>query len=168
MQPSGLRVLELGSGCGLVGLQIAHACPLSHIWLTDLPEAMEILQFNINQAQLAMGCHVRSTTLDWEEHLPKTIATERIDLVLVSDCTYNSDSIPALVKTLKTLIENSPSALIVISMKVRHDSEAIFFRLMADAGLKQAEHHVYKIPDMQRTVRGQSLENVDIYTYCSA
>lgn len=160
------RVIELGSGCGIVGLEVAHLCPASDVLLTDLPEAMEILNYNIRKAKFSSSRgRVATAILDWDESLPKDVAKVHYDLVIVSDCTYNADSIPALVKTIAALTVTSPAALVVISTKVRHDSEAIFFRLMAEVELIQVDHTTVSLPDRFRQDTGQSLEAVEIHVY---
>ena len=165
IKDSGGRVIELGSGCGIVGLQLAHACPKAQVVLTDLPEAMEVLERNITIATLAPGSNAVSATLNWDEDLPASIVEQNFDLVLVSDCTYNSDSIPALVGTLAALVERSPQALVAVSMKVRHDSEAIFHELIAKAGLKQCQHWDFEISDKQRAESWTPLDIVHLYVY---
>lgn len=160
------RVIELGSGCGIVGLEVAHLCPVSDVYLTDLPETMDILNHNVSKAKFtSTRRRVATAILEWDKPLPDDVAKNYYDLVIVSDCTYNSDSIPALVRTLAALIANSPAALIVISMKVRHDSEAIFFDLMAEAGLIETESTSIELPDRIRQETKQPLEAVDVYVY---
>jgi len=160
------RVIELGSGCGIVGLELAHTYPTSDVLLTDLPEAMAILNHNVQSARFASERgQIATTVLDWDNALPDEVSSKHWDVIIVSDCTYNSDSIPALVKTLISLVERSPAALIVVSMKVRHDSEAIFFDLMAGAKLEEVDGVKVSLPDRQRKGSGQPLEEVYIYIY---
>lgn len=166
--PRGPRILELGSGCGIVGLQVAGLCSTSDVLLTDLPEAMDILNHNVQNAKnISSKGRLATSILDWEECLPERVAKQIFDLVIVSDCTYNPDSIPGLVKTLSSVAENSPDALIVVSLKVRHDSEAIFFDLMAGAKFVEAEHTAIPLPDRCRSQTAQDLEVVEIYMYRS-
>lgn len=166
--PHGPRILELGSGCGVVGLRVAGLCSTSDVLLTDLPEAIDILNHNVKHARfVSRRGKIATMVLDWDEPLPETVAKQPPDLVIVSDCTYNSDSIPGLVNTLTSVAENSPDALIVVSLKVRHDSEAIFFDLMASAGFLEAEHAAVPLPDQYRSKIGQDLEVVDVYVYRS-
>ena len=166
--PRGPGILELGSGCGIVGLQVADLCSTSDILLTDLPEAMDTLNHNVEHAKfVSSNVKLATALLDWDEPFPERLTKQRFDLVIVSDCTYNPDSIPGLVKTLSSVAENSPNALIVVSLKVRHDSEAIFFDLMAGAEFVEAEHISIPLPDRCRTKTGQELEVVDIYVYRS-
>ena len=162
-------VLELGSGCGIVGLEVAQICCQCDVTLTDLPDTMEILSYNVSKvmgSNPAVG-NVITGVLDWDDANPKIVQGHRYDLVIVSDCTYNADSIPALVRTLAAVIDKWPAALIIVSMKVRHDSEAVFFDLMAAAGFVVAEHSAITMPDQQRADSGRELEVVDIYVFGS-
>ena len=166
--PHHLRVLELGSGCGIVSLQIADLCSTSNVLLTDLSDAMDILNRNIESGRSVFNRGKLSTAvLDWDKPLPEKIAEQRFDLVTLADCTYNPDSIPRLVKTLKSVARDSPDAVIVVSLKKRHDSEAIFFDLMAGADFVEAEHTAVPLPDQCRSETGQDLEVVEIYIYRS-
>ena len=163
-----LEVLELGSGCGIVSLQIADLCSTSNVLLTDLPDAMDILNHNIeNGRSVVSRSKLATVVLDWNKPLPERIAEQQFDLVTLADCTYNPDSIPGLVKTLNSVARNSPDALIVVSLKVRHDSEAIFFDLMAGADFVEVEHTAVPLPDQCRNETGQDLEVVEIYVYRS-
>ena len=160
------RIIELGSGCGIVGSEVVQSCPESDILMTDLPEAMNILEYNVDKARsISNGSKVETAVLDWDAALLDSNSKRRYDVVFVSDCTYNSDSIPALVRTLLALVERSPTALIVVSMKIRHDSEAIFFDLMATAKFYEIDHVKISLPDRPRQERGQPLEAVDICIY---
>ena len=163
---SGLRAIELGSGCGIVGLQLAQICPKAQVLLTDLPEAMEVLERNVSIATLAQDSQVSTNTLNWDdESLPEAVAGQTFDLVLVSDCTYNSDSIPSLVRTLASLIERSPGALVVVSMKVRHPSEAIFHESMAKAGLQECHCWTFELPDERDGYALSDCNTVYVYVY---
>lgn len=164
--PRGPRVLELGSGCGIVGLQVADLCSASDVLLTDLPDAMDILNHNVESAKLVSSPGKLATAvLDWDEPLPERVEKQRFDLVIVSDCTYNPDSTPGLVKTLSAAAEISLDTLIVVSLKVRHDSEAIFFDLMAGHDFAEAEHTAIPLPNRYRSENGQELEAVEVYVY---
>ncbi|MCJ1482949.1 hypothetical protein MMC06_003115 [Schaereria dolodes] len=166
-QPSSrsLNVLELGSGVGIVGIGCAQLMPFSNVLLTDLPEAMDILEYNISRAQPAESSALSSAVLDWGVDLPATFAKQPYDLLLVSDCTYNPDRIPALVHTLFALTSLSETTDILISMKVRHPSEALFFDLMSDTGFVIVEKVTLVLPDNYRSCNGETLETVQIYIF---
>ena len=161
------RIIELGSGCGIVGLEVAHLCPSSDVLLTDLPEAMEVLDYNVSNAKsITRTGDVTTTVLNWNRALPADVSGNHFDVVLVSDCTYNSDSIPALVNVLVALVKKSPTALVVVSMKIRHESEGIFFDLILNAGFTEMDRTAILLPDRQKQKMKQAVETVDIYVYC--
>ena len=157
-----LNVIELGSGCGLVGLGLASMKQRCNLLLTDLPEAMEILDLNLKEVLPGRYSKFRKAVLDWDEGLPAFVVNERYDLIVVSDCTYNSDSLPSLVAVLFALISQSPDAIIVVSMKVRHPSEAVFFDLMSDAGMEIIKH------DRVLLSRNYAEDFAEIYSFCHA
>jgi len=44
---SGMKVLDLGCGCGVVGILAAKKCGAEHVWLTDIdPEAVAVARKN--------------------------------------------------------------------------------------------------------------------------
>ena len=91
-----LNVLELGTGCGIVGMTLASVVPNCSVHLSDLPEAREIVERNITDSSLRLcdGSKLAFEELDWDHELPAWLALpdSKIDLVLASDCTYNADS----------------------------------------------------------------------------
>lgn len=91
-----LNVLELGTGCGIVGMTLASILPNCNVKLSDLPEAREIVEKNITSPvlELGSGSSLSFLELDWDNELPAQSASPeaKVDLVLAADCTYNSDS----------------------------------------------------------------------------
>lgn len=151
-------VLELGTGCGIVGITFALSVPASRVIATDLAEAAEVASENLEQASNASYLN-----LDWSEPIPSKVMSETFDLILVADCTYNPDVVPYLVATLGTLIDKSPSVLICLAMKVRHASEAVFFDIMEDHGIVQVGKHSERVGNL-----GDEDESVDIYLFKGA
>lgn len=88
------HILELGTGCGMVGITLAQIFPNAKVLLTDLPLAQDIAQRNIDEACKAQSLSLRFLELDWDidpaSQLPP--ALDPIDLVIAADCTYNPDS----------------------------------------------------------------------------
>ncbi|KAK7522253.1 putative methyltransferase-domain-containing protein [Phyllosticta citriasiana] len=158
-----LNVLELGCGCGIVGISLAQIIPDCHVWMTDLPEARDIAQKNIATMNPGMASSARFETLDWDKPLPQAIEHQTYDMIVASDCTYNPDTSPALVKTLLALVARSPRAIVVLAMKVRHESEAIFFELMAKAGFHTATKAWQPLPREETDY--DSATKVDIFIF---
>lgn len=157
----GLNVLELGSGCGIVGIGLSQTVQNSKVLLTDLPEAEEIVRRNVSSNNPTGSSKVAFQAVDWEDPLPVALRETSFDIVLVADCTYNPDSSPALVRTLAAIIARSPEAIVVIAMKVRHSSEAVFFDLMAEAGFVVHNSTTLTLP----TSDSEEEESVDVYVF---
>lgn len=162
----GLKALELGSGCGIAGIAFAQLWPQCQIFLTDLAEAMDVLELNISKAIPAANTTLSQVVLDWEEKLPLVLRDVTLDIILISDCTYNSDSLPALVETLSAMAAFSPHVLVLISLKVRHCSEAILFKLLSTAGFHELSHSSFALPHYDRvSTSDHSHEIIEIYEY---
>jgi len=135
-----LNILELGAGCGIVGITLSGHFPSSYILLTDLSEASSILTHNLSLLPLSSKTKSAATAktshqiLNWSQPLPSTVASQSFDLIVVADCTYNPDVAPDLVNTLKAVAEGNRDVLVLVAMKVRHESEMVFFELMSRSG----------------------------------
>lgn len=164
LQSSDLKVLELGAGCGIVGLTLAtHHPSISKLVMTDLPEAIEILTHNLSLLPITKHKSKSKTTqqvLDWSLPLPPNVRSTAWDLVLVADCTYNPDVVPDLVRTLRAVVERNREGLVALAMKVRHESEMVFFRLMEESRFVVRERCKLALP-----VLGDEGQEVDIYVF---
>jgi predicted nicotinamide N-methyase len=155
-----LNVIELGAGCGIVGISLAQFTEHCEVILTDMPEAKDIAQRNIKGMLPANESKVIFQPLNWDEPLPSGIDNKQFDLILVADCTYNPDSSPALVNTFSALVERSPKAVVLVAMKIRHDAELVFFDLMKEAGFIIDGEICLPLPEML----GEQ-EHVEVYVY---
>lgn len=92
------------------------------------------------------------------------------DLVLIADCTYNPDVVPDLVATLGRVREGSErtegknEVLVLLAMKVRHESEKVFFELMDDAGWGIREKAMLGLGSFGGGVEDEG-EEVEIYVF---
>lgn len=140
-----INILELGAGCGIVGITLAKVFSdrINKILLTDLPEASEILEKNLSamtpDSDVSLCNFCSHQVLDWSTPLPQDVRGERWELVVVADCTYNPDVVPDLVNTLIKVRDGNRETLVLLAMKVRHDSEMVFFELMEKGGFGVVE-----------------------------
>lgn len=161
-----LTVLELGCGLGTVGISLAQSIPDCDVLLTDLPSVADLVNANITAMRPAIASRVSFAALDWEQRtLPKPIQARVHDLIVVSECTYNTSTLPALVSTLVLLLERSPKAIILVATKRRHESEAAFFDLMRDAGLIVDGETRVPLPGMPGTGYGDSAAEVGVFVF---
>ncbi|ORX55749.1 hypothetical protein DM01DRAFT_1335140, partial [Hesseltinella vesiculosa] len=137
------RVIELGSGTGLVGIYAAHVLQPTSVYLTDLPDAMAILEQNarlnppsdkkktkIHTKVLSWGPlrddgaddEQESTAADWQQ----ITAVRPFDLVLLADVLYNQTSHDILLDTLEWLSVDSTTK-VILAYKQRNPDERVFF-----------------------------------------
>jgi hypothetical protein len=155
---SPIQVVELGAGCGIVGIALASMLPNCSVLLTDLPEVESIITRNIEGAQTAPQSSVGYQNLDWDNP-PDDLCSRPIELILVSDCTYNADSLPALVNVLDRLVRTSPDAIILVALKRRHDSETVFFDLMRSAEFTAVQD------SLQLPSQHDQVDEIEFYCY---
>lgn len=160
-----LRAIELGAGCGLVGLAMAKLHSHVDVLLTDLIEAEEITNRNIASAIVPKTSSASFEVLDWTQPLPPSTCGRPIDLILIADCTYNAAFIPSLVGTLVALMKTSPEALVVVATKTRHSSEAVFFELMTDARFVIVEQTHALAPTRYPIEEPEDAERIDVYCF---
>ncbi|XDG05511.1 hypothetical protein ABKA04_005126 [Annulohypoxylon sp. FPYF3050] len=184
------NVLELGSGVGILGITLAltiekaaaaqgRTLSEATVLLTDLAEAEERALSNISRAEAVLSSPSTTTSavtikyenLDWDEGRHGQfgpLASARLwDLVILSDCTYNVDSLPALVGTLSALHtantnhlknQQSTKTSVILATKPRHSSEQALFGL-----LKTNEWRYSVLKSIPLPKLGEEDEVVDIY-----
>lgn len=160
-----LNVLELGAGVGTAGVAFATLVPNTKVTITDVSEAEKLVALNIASNKAAKNSTVSFATLDWSEEVPSEILGQSFDVVLVADCIYNEDSIPALVITLSSLARTSPDMVVLVATKTRHSSEAIFFDLVKKEQLKVVAQTSVLAPAGVAEEDLQEAERIDMYEF---
>lgn len=177
-----LNILELGCGVGILGIGLATVFPELRkeglerctVMMTDLGEAEERARSNMRRiatGQSNRGLSLLYENLDWEDGRRGTfgpeVASRCWDLVIISDCTYNVDMLPALVETLgaiESLSKNSEGGAagtkVFLATKPRHASERAFFDQMTDNKWSVECSQVLKLP-----VLSNEDESVELYLF---
>lgn len=164
-----LNILELGCGVGVLGIGLAgllslttdpDVLPECHLLMTDVPDAEERALANIGLFRDAQAKEGRAVpeivyeNLDWEEgregRFSEAVGSRRWDLVVLSDCTYNIDTIPSLVGTLsqlrKTTARHGGAPLrVFLATKPRHSSEQAVFDILGSEGWAVKERAVVEL-----------------------
>lgn len=137
-----LKVLELGSGLGLVGLSFAaqhRAKESMKIVLSDIASGIPRLKHNIQQnASCSQSNYpIEARPLVWKtsQENPNTPSTSpdsqqkhKFHLILASDVLYNSTNIPSLVSTIKWHLEESEKSAVLLAARWRKpELERSFF-----------------------------------------
>ncbi|KAF7770571.1 hypothetical protein Agabi119p4_6545 [Agaricus bisporus var. burnettii] len=139
-------MVELGAGTGIVSLTIASLraqfSTAEHksdeIFATDLESAIPLLKQNID-SNVSLYSHniPEAEILDWEdEELPSSIRSlERLDVILMSDVTYNTSSFPALLKTVSKLVKLREPPIIILGYKERDEAERDVWIMLEERGI---------------------------------
>ena len=105
LPPAQSSVLELGAGCGLVGLVMAHNG--SNVVCTEAPETMAVLKRNVkaNQAAVeAAGGSVKAQKLRWEKPKDRAaLSGGPFDAIVGTDTVFSADLVAPMLATAATL-----------------------------------------------------------------
>mmetsp|Transcript_30539 Transcript_30539/g.46578 ORF Transcript_30539/g.46578 Transcript_30539/m.46578 type:complete len:298 (-) Transcript_30539:21-914(-) len=93
-------VVELGSGCGLVGIASA-ALGATHVLLTDLPYTLDLLKQNVSRNP-SFRDSVSCCVWDWNDKHPPSLNGSNV--VMLADCVWVQELVPPLVKALKHIV----------------------------------------------------------------
>ena len=132
----GAKIIELGSGIGVVGTSLAYAG--GHVLLTDLPTLVENavipnLYQNSTQNNASDNTHWKDAIpigkgwasaqpLDWTKPLSAEHddTMENIDFIIASDCVWLTSMFHALMDTVVAIFERSPNATFLLSFQQRN------------------------------------------------
>lgn len=144
------RIIELGSGTGVVGIVAANASKLNGVdiafeklVITDLPQMIPLIEDNLvlNGFQEDLEGKILAVELCWGQELPDKIQKDiPFDLILISDCVYLEACFDPLLQTLRQLM--TESTLCLMSYKKRRRAEKIFFiKLRKEFSFREVTDH---------------------------
>ncbi|KAK3181628.1 hypothetical protein K4F52_007006 [Lecanicillium sp. MT-2017a] len=181
-----VNILELGCGVGILGLGLASLITQMRadglekctILMTDLEEAEGRARSNMERIAKNIPPVARDSVdmiyenLDWEDGrkgvFPASVGGQAWDLIMLSDCTYNVDMLPALTETLSAIHTSNAAqrdkgtapTRVFLATKPRHSSEQALFDLMSGQKWEQIEKQVLPLP-----VLGCEAQTVELYMF---
>lgn len=121
-----LRVLELGSGTGIVGLATAVLFRAQELFLTDLPAQLPLMQDNLRNAYASAQGEARAAlervrigTLDWADPGAQVHAGA-YDVLIASDCVWPKVDNSLFVHALRCL--TTPRTRVLLAYEYRGGS----------------------------------------------
>lgn len=117
----GRRVLELGAGCGLVGILVAHLG--GEVTLTDVDEVLPITHHNVglNARRQGEAGTLCVKALRWGMDIRDVFHRGQFDIILGSDLTYSDHLHGPLLVTLLQLV-NEETTVILACTRREHDA----------------------------------------------
>lgn len=108
----------------MVGIYAAELLNPKRVYLTDLPDALEIMQQNVDLMKNTNKVEMFVRELSWGPG--KLSKYNDVDLVLLTDVLYNQGSHDVLLDTLDWLLDNA-GCRALLSYKERNPDEREFF-----------------------------------------
>jgi predicted nicotinamide N-methyase len=119
---SGKRVLEFGSGLGLVGIAMASIANAARVSLTDTHElVIDALKQNLELNNHVCHCKVSVTPFDWESQDVAMLQVEEIDFIVATDCFYEERVITGFINTIKRAVSLNSNIICYLAITKRND-----------------------------------------------
>lgn len=114
------RIVEIGSGTGIVGLQL---CALGgNVTLTDREEYLELINYNIRKNQNVLIGTAQAKTLFWGDELNNNDKDfQNLDFVIVANCVYHSIELDQLIQTICNLCPENSQTCLLCCYELRND-----------------------------------------------
>ncbi|KAM0001662.1 putative lysine methyltransferase, S-adenosyl-L-methionine-dependent methyltransferase [Helianthus debilis subsp. tardiflorus] len=125
-----LRILELGSGTGVVGIA-ASAILGADVTVTDLPHVLPNIKFNADVNASVVGTRgggVHVAALSWGKVEEMEDVGREYDLVIGSDVVYHDNLYEPLIETLKFLLLGDGEKVFLMAHLRRWKKESGFFK----------------------------------------
>ncbi|KAL9956610.1 hypothetical protein ACROYT_G038109 [Oculina patagonica] len=122
-QVKGKQIIEIGAGTALPGL-VASLCG-AHVTLTDKEEYPECLE-NCRRSCHANGQDsVKVVGITWGQFTPNLFKLDKADIILGSDCFYDSKDFDDILATISFLMKKNPLAKFWTTYQERSSSRSI-------------------------------------------
>ena len=118
------EVLELGSGCGITGIAVSKMAGVQSVIMTDYDlGSLQLISENIqlNGSNDSIRDISTSHYLEWGAPIPPAIQqlplfpSDGFRLVVGADLVYSKDVIPALLRTVRSLLHESLGVFVLVS-----------------------------------------------------
>jgi predicted nicotinamide N-methyase len=120
----GKRVLELGSGTGLLGISCALS-GASHVAVTDLPYVLPLILKNIGSAVVQHA--VSAFEWDWSNPRPAFDSDLPFDIVVAADVVYDPEKLEICCSAIRSAADACvEGGLILIALSYRSQLESHF------------------------------------------
>ena len=114
------RIVEIGSGTGIVGLQLSALG--GNVTLTDREEYLELINYNIKKNEQVLTGTAQAKTLFWGDQSDENESDfQNLDFVIAANCVYHSIELDELIKTICNLCPANSSTCLLCCYELRTD-----------------------------------------------
>ncbi|KAJ2716208.1 hypothetical protein H4R19_000773 [Coemansia spiralis] len=154
---AGVTAVELGAGCGVVGLAV-HQLGARRVVLTDQARMMRLLARNAAAnglpSRATRGSNTRRSEPDREllvteygwGHPPEDprVLAQPVDIAIVSDCVYHEDVVPLLVTSLADICSSRSDGVPVVALVGQELRSDLVHHAFVEQLLRRFE--LYRVP----------------------
>lgn len=156
------RVVEIGSGTGVVGLQLSALG--GHVTMTDREEYLDLINYNIKKNEGVLTGTAQAKTLFWGDDIDDNDECFRnLDFVVVANCVYHSIELDALVQTICNLCPEDSHARLLCCYELRNDG---IRKLVDEFHQKLAERKFIVEPVDQKHLRTKYQNDYNAIVKC--
>ncbi|KAK6741719.1 hypothetical protein RB195_009534 [Necator americanus] len=134
---SGKKVLELGAGCGLVGISVARTFQQCSVILSDYdPKVLSQLEFNVDENMDKDCSQIKVQNLDWSMFSIDQLS-EIPDAVVAADVVYDCAILPSLCDVLRKCLYAKKGCVSYVAATLRDPlTLRVFKDKLDEAGLR--------------------------------
>lgn len=139
----GKRVLELGAGCGLLGLGLALLSNTAvQVTVTDTAQVVVQVQQNVKANHLDDDKRIQVCALDWtqfqQDAAKASLSASTFDTIVATDVLFSPDLVQPLLETMQYFAK--PRACMYLCVQIRcARSHALFLGRLEEYGWKDTE-----------------------------
>ncbi|KAK9689827.1 hypothetical protein RND81_09G084000 [Saponaria officinalis] len=124
------RAVELGAGCGAVGMGV-YLLGLHDVVLTDILPVMPALKHNLKKNKSVLNKSLKIAQLYWGNHSQMKALSPPFDIVLAADVVYLVETVRPLVETMRELVKDD--GVVMLGYQVRcPDADVLFWETVRE------------------------------------
>jgi 2-polyprenyl-3-methyl-5-hydroxy-6-metoxy-1,4-benzoquinol methylase len=133
----GKSVLELGAGCGLLGLGLALANDSVNVTVTDTAQVVAQVHKNVTTNQLQHESRIKVCALNWirfqQDAVVSSVAAHSFDTIVATDVLFSPELVQPLLETMQYFAK--PDACMYLCVQIRcAKSHALFLQRLGEFG----------------------------------
>lgn len=133
----GNTVLELGAGCGLLGLGLALAHPSANVTVTDTAQVVVQVHRNVATNRLEEESRIKVCALDWtqfrEDAAQASLSANSFDTLVATDVLFAPELVQPLLETMQYLAKSNACMYLCVQIRCAK-SHALFLQRLGEYG----------------------------------